>query len=56
MKVFDDGSRLLTQEEWDTTVKPALENNIEAVDLLEKIKSVINTDKTNFNSGGVTNV
>ncbi len=49
MKVYDDGSRLLTQEEWNAIVKPAIENSIEAKELLEEIKSV-NTDKTNFDS------
>lgn len=49
MKLFDDGSRLLTQEEWNAIVKPAIENSIEAKELLEEIKSV-NTDKTNFDS------
>lgn len=49
MKVFDDGSRLLTQEEWNAIVKPAIKNSIEAKELLEEIKSV-NTDKTNFDS------
>lgn len=49
MKLLDDGSRLLTQEEWNAIVKPAIENSIEAKELLEEIKSV-NTDKTNFDS------
>lgn len=47
MKVLNDGSRLLTQEEWNSIVIPAIENSIQAKKLLEEIKSV-NTDKTNF--------
>lgn len=53
MIVNKDGSVSLTRDEWNETVKPALETYVKGSEIVlaeKEIKSVENTDKTNFKS------
>lgn len=43
MKIFEDGSVLLDPEEWNATVKPALENNLVAMKLIAEESAKENT-------------